>query len=54
MTSYCDFFSRNPQETAGEVLAKRDMSRDRCAGLMTESLSKREGNFLILPIMVRA
>jgi hypothetical protein len=45
MTTYCDDFSRNPLETAGEVVARREMSRDRSAGLMTESLSKREGNF---------
>lgn len=45
MTSYCDTFSRIPRESAEEVLSKREMSRDKSAGLMTPSHSQREGFF---------
>lgn len=43
MTSYSEQFSRPIKETAAEVVSRRELSRDKSAGLLTPSAARREG-----------
>jgi hypothetical protein len=46
MSSYHEHYARPIRETANEVVARRELSRESHAGLLTPSQARREGIFI--------